>query len=117
MSPTPKPIHSGWCESSHHRKCTHHMQAANSSRPELWCGCDCHDEKAHPVPEQLAGTLEDLEHAAGQMWHVDLPDLLDQADGLDPAAAAFAYDRLRGVIDDLRKAAHLLLVDIGRLRS
>lgn len=109
-------LHSGWCESNHHRKCAHHMQTSNGRRPELWCGCDCHDEKAHPLPDQLARTLEDLEHAAGQLAHVDIPDLEDQADQLDDVALRFALDRLYKVLGDLGALANILTDQIAAAR-
>lgn len=117
MTPKPRPIDSGWCQSGNHRRCSHHLQAAGGSKPDLWCGCDCHDEKAHPMPDQLAATLEELEHRAGQLWHVDVPDLFDQADDLDEHALRFALTRLRQIIIELSDAALRISLGIAAQRA
>ena len=48
-------IQSGWCQTGSHGKCPHHIQHANSHRPDLYCSCPCHV----PLDGHLAARLKE----------------------------------------------------------
>lgn len=106
----------GVCFNGRHRRCPGPVQRGGF---ELRCSCSCHDRPtppARPIPDAFLGRLEELEHRAGQLNEVDIPDLLDQADSLDDVSLAAAYDRLRTIRDELDRAAHELLLEISQPR-